>query len=201
MITKNIKTYTWEDIRMCFDLFLSIYHVTYEDLTKIETLKVNNYNDSGYFYGMDWVYKKDYEKRVDWACNNPRNFLYFADCANAGTLHTAELIDKMKDNKDAIAAIYICAFYEATTGRDGHYVRGQLLKNLNSVASVAREVMNEYKLFYWHHASTRQLPQIYILELFEKIENAELQTIIELIVINIKNIVTDYRLVKYDSRI
>lgn len=201
MIKENIKTYTWEDIKRCFDLYLNLYHVTYEDLTRVETLKVNNFNDSGYFYGMDWIYKNDYEKRVDWACNNPRNFLYFAECANAGTLHTAELIDKMKDNKDAIAAIYICAFYEATTARDGYYFKGELLWNLNDIVKIARDIMNEHNLYYWHHASTRQLPQIYTTEIIEKIENPELQTIIELIVINIKNVVSDYRLVKYDSRI
>lgn len=191
----------WEEIIEEFRYLLNIYDLSFEEISQVEELKVN-YNNSGYFFGYDWIYNKNYEQRIDLVCNHSKDFLIGGEIENQGTLHMVELLDKAKGNNDLIASIWICAFYEMVYKKPDDCWCGQPFMIYSEIMFKARDRIREADLWYWHHATTKQLPKLYLSEtIISKIKEMDLKSILEIIVLNIKLIISDYKMVKYDSRI
>lgn len=198
---KEIEEIKWKDIWDCWIDYIDIYAPKLRDTFEIKKIYVN-YKGKGYFHGYDWINKDNYQKRVAFVSEKPIEFLCFGTSLNKGTLHTLEMLDKSKDNKEDQAAIWIAAFTKDLLESMPYEWRG---KGYNILHKVNLEALCKIKgndnYYIWHHAMRKLLPEIcFSYDFLECLNINSYRQIIELTAISSAQILNNYIAIEYDSR-
>lgn len=195
---KEVEEISWDSIFSCWEGYSHTYEPKLLTGFSIERINVNLEIPNYYLQGYDWIEKDDYEERIKYITNKPREFLYFGPCLNKGTLHTLRILDKARDSIQDCAAIWLAAFTKDIISISLPYEwRG---KGFSILEKVYFESLGQLKEKYmnWHHAMRELVPTIYFSSTFlEGITINSYQQIVELSVINSAFILNNYIAIEY----
>lgn len=113
------------------------------------------YNQSGYFYGYDWLCNDEVQQRKQLISENPTEFIYFTKPTNRGTITTLQMLAEAEDEEEC-ATVWIAA----TTFdlmRNDHFAPFADKLNL-----AAYKFLLERYHFLWHHAMRKLVPKIMV---------------------------------------
>ena len=146
----------WENVyelwRMCGYYFPKVL----TEPVSAETVFVE-YKQDGYIYGYDWLEVTEARERKQLIEKNPTQFLYFTKPTNKGTIQTAEMLMKAR-NEEERAAIWIAA----TAKELSEYRVGRNLGYYPRVLHMAACEFLRTRYYLWHHAMKRLVPEIMI---------------------------------------
>ena len=127
-------------------------------------------------------------------------FIISGDVLNKGTLQTLEHLIDAKDDIEIQSAIWIYAYTKDLLNNLPYEWRGDSARLLHAVNNCSFFYLKN-KDIYWHYAMKSLLPNSCISGvLLADIKPTNEYTILELVAINSNYIMSNYTVVKYDSR-
>ena len=159
-----------------------------------EEIHIQYNRDDRYIYGYDWIARLELQNRKKMIERDVIQFLYFTQPSNRGTIHTLQMLAEAESNEE-IAAIwmYAIAFEMLQNGSSG-----KARRYLHQICRVTRSFLSE-RFYFWHHAMRKLVPEIYTDYLIKDADFESVESIIEIIVLNIALIKYEYAPVLYSS--
>lgn len=153
------------------------------------------YKQDGYIYGNDWLEVTEARERKQLIEKNPTQFLYFTKPTNKGTIQTAEMLMKVR-NEEERAAIWIAATAKELSEYRGGRNLGYYPRTLHMAACKFLET--RYSL--WHHAMKRLVPEIMIPSpVLESIVCKGAEPVVGLIQMNTALLKSTWSILRYSS--
>ncbi|MDO4342110.1 MAG: hypothetical protein Q4C27_00635 [Eubacteriales bacterium] len=153
------------------------------------------YKQDGYIYGNDWLEVTEARERKQLIEKNPTQFLYFTKPTNKGTIQTAEMLMKAR-NEEERAAIWIAATAKELSEYRGGRNLGYYPRTLHMAACKFLET--RYSL--WHHAMKRLVPEIMIPSpVLESIVCKGAEPVVGLIQMNTALLKSTWSILRYSS--
>lgn len=153
------------------------------------------YKQDGYIYGYDWLEVTEARERKQLIEKNPTQFLYFTKPTNKGTIQTAEMLMKAR-NEEERAAIWIAATAKELSEYRGGRNLGYYPRTLHMAACKFLET--RYSL--WHHAMKRLVPEIMIPSpVLESIVCKGAEPVVGLIQMNTALLKSTWSILRYSS--
>lgn len=153
------------------------------------------YKQDGYIYGNDWLEVTEARERKQLIEKNPTQFLYFTKPTNKGTIQTAEMLMKVR-NEEERAAIWIAATAKELSEYRGGRNLGYYPRTLHMAACKFLET--RYSL--WHHAMKRLVPEIMIPSpVLESIVCKGAEPVVGLIQMNTTLLKSTWSILRYSS--
>lgn len=153
------------------------------------------YKQDGYIYGYDWLEVTEARERKQLIEKNPTQFLYFTKPTNKGTIQTAEMLMKAR-NEEGRAAIWIAATAKELSEYRGGRNLGYYPRTLHMAACKFLET--RYSL--WHHAMKRLVPEIMIPSpVLESIVCKGAEPVVGLIQMNTALLKSTWSILRYSS--
>lgn len=153
------------------------------------------YKQDGYIYGYDWLEVTEARERKQLIEKNPTQFLYFTKPTNKGTIQTAEMLMKVR-NEEERAAIWIAATAKELSEYRGGRNLGYYPRTLHMAACKFLET--RYSL--WHHAMKRLVPEIMIPSpVLESIVCKGAEPVVGLIQMNTALLKSTWSILRYSS--
>lgn len=198
---EKIDEFSWNDILSYWMGYINTYSPILKKPIEIKSVHVN-YHNEGYFYGYDWILKNNFELHTSSVSEHPDQYLLFGTALNKGTLHTLEMLDCSKDNKEEQAAIWIGAFVKDMLDYLPKEWYGEGAIILNKMSTEVRRILNSNNNYYtWHHAMRNALPEIcFSYNILHNIKISSYKQIVELASINVVHTLSNYVAVQYDSK-
>lgn len=148
-----------------------------------------------YIYGYDWLSNEAAKERKQLIQDKPKQFLYFTQPTNKGTVQTAQMLTEANDEEE-LAAIWIAAtaFELMNSGRQTD--AGRYAYELHDAAeSFLRE-----RFCVWHHAMRRLVPEVMIpYSVLENLRCNEAKPVMGLIQMNVMMLKGSHTLLRYSS--
>lgn len=165
------------------------------DMQEIKFEYDGQYNIAGY----DWIHILNFDKRIQFVTEKPTEFLLFGLSLNKGTLQTAQYLVGAKEDKELMAAVWLYSTLKEIEDYLPENWRGKGYRVLNGAERETASFLRNNDIT-WHHAMKALVPEIYFTyDILEKLVLEELDTLIELTVINSTLIKKNYRIVYYES--
>ena len=153
------------------------------------------YKQDGYIYGYDSLEVTEARERKQLIEKNPTQFLYFTKPTNKGTIQTAEMLMKAR-NEEERAAIWIAATAKELSEYRGGRNLGYYPRTLHMAACKFLET--RYSL--WHHAMKRLVPEIMIPSpVLESIVCKGAEPVVGLIQMNTALLKSTWSILRYSS--
>lgn len=153
------------------------------------------YKQDGYIYGYDWLEVTEARERKQLIEKNPTQFLYFTKPTNKGTIQTAEMLMKAR-NEEERAAIWIAA----TAKELSEYRGGRNLGYYPRTLHMAAFKFLETRYSLWHHAMKRLVPEIMIPSpVLESIVCKGAEPVVGLIQMNTALLKSTWSILRYSS--
>ena len=153
------------------------------------------YKQDGYIYGYDWLEVTEARERKQLIEKNPTQFLYFTKPTNKGTIQTAEMLMKAR-NEEERDAIWIAATAKELSEYRGGRNLGYYPRTLHMAACKFLET--RYSL--WHHAMKRLVPEIMIPSpVLESIVCKGAEPVVGLIQMNTALLKSTWSILRYSS--
>ncbi len=154
------------------------------------------YDREGCFYGYDWLWNDDVQKRKSLISKDPIEFMYFTKPTNKGTITTLQMLAEAEDEEER-AAVWIAATTFDLMGRQSIWNYAHYAHELNIAACA---FLRERYRFLWHHAMRKLVPEIMIpYTVLNRVNCNDADTVMGLIQMNVMLIKGSYTPLLYSS--